>query len=332
MSPSVLKIAAAFVAGLALALAGALVYVRVQDKSQPVTTAQVERLPTNPDPTAQAAPVPATSQPAPATSEPPPQTAPAPFASTKLKNPARTRTSSYAPVRVPVQVVENKPTSAAQQVMPVSDVTTPGYPPVSREALPPQVTSDTPQPSASDPAPIPQPHEVEIPAGTNLVVRLGEPLSSDNNYAGDTFRGTLAEPLIRDGFIIADRGSKVLGRVVTADKAGRTHGVSELRVALTEINTTDGQRITVETNSVEKLGQASTGSDTAKIAGGAALGALIGALGGGGKGAAIGAGAGGAAGTGVVLATRGKAATLPSESHLSFQLSSPVRITEKLNR
>ena len=108
-------------------------------------------------------------------------------------------------------------------------------------------------------------------------------------------------------------------------------GVSNLSVTLTEINTTDGQRIRVQTNSVEKSGPTSTGMDTAKIAGGAALGAIIGALGGGGKGAAIGAGAGGAAGTGLVLATRGKPAVLPNESRLTFQLASPVTITEKLN-
>src|SRR5581483_6001479 len=100
----------------------------------------------------------------------------------------------------------------------------------------------------------------------------------------------LDKPIIRDGFIIADKGSKVLGRVVEATRAGRVRGAANLSVTLTEINTTDGQRIRVETNSVERRGATSTGSDAAKIAGGAALGAIIGALGGGGKGAAIGAG------------------------------------------
>lgn len=176
-----------------------------------------------------------------------------------------------------------------------------------------------------------QPHRVELEPGTRFFIRLGETLSSDHHYAGDTFRGVLVQPLIRDGFVIADRDSKVLGRVVASDKAGRMKGVAQLSVTLTEINTTDGQRISVETNAIERLGQKSTGSDAAKIAGGAALGALIGALGGGGKGAAIGAGAGGAAGTGVVLATRGKSATLPTEEQLNFILTTPVTITEKIN-
>jgi hypothetical protein len=325
MNPTVLKVVFAFVAGLILAFASALVYVRVQDKQQPVVAAaHVEQLP----PTPQASRT-TTTTPDTTSSEPVPETLPAPDIS-KTKKSVRTRTSVRALPRVPVQVVENKPTPENPQIAPVSDISG-GPAPVSQAPPPQQAPSESPEANASDPAPTRQPHEVEITAGTNLTIRLGESLSTDGNYAGDTFRGVLAQPLIWGGFIIADRGSKVLGRVVTADKAGRMRGVSELSVTLTEINTTDGQRVTVETNLVEKRGQTSTGSDTAKIAGGAALGALIGGLSGGGKGAAIGAGAGGAAGTGLVLATRGKATTLPNEAQLSFQLASPVRITEKLN-
>ena len=67
------------------------------------------------------------------------------------------------------------------------------------------------------------------------------------------------------------------------------------------------------------------------VAGGAALGAIIGAMAGGGKGAAIGAGAGGAAGTGIVLATRGQATSLATETRLDFRLAAPVTITEQIN-
>jgi hypothetical protein len=177
----------------------------------------------------------------------------------------------------------------------------------------------------------PQPHVVTLQAGTNLLVRLGETLSTEHNYAGDTFRGTLEAPVIMDGFIIAEKGSKVLGRIVGAQKAGRMEGVAGLHLTLTEINTTDGQRVPVETGFFDKKGPSSAGENTAKIAGGAALGAIIGAIGGGGKGAAIGAGAGGAAGTGAVLLTHGKPAVLPAETRLTFQLARPAIISEKFN-
>ena len=170
-----------------------------------------------------------------------------------------------------------------------------------------------------------------MPAGTNVVVRLAETLSPEHNYTGDTFRATLESPILMEGFIIADKGSKVLGRITNAQKAGRIDGVSDLTLTLTEINTTDGQRVKIETSTWDKKGTKSTGEDSAKIAGGAVLGAVIGAIAGGGKGAAIGAGAGGAAGTGAVIATRGKTATLPIETRLTFHLVNPVTITEKLN-
>jgi hypothetical protein len=332
MSPSVLKVAVAFVAGLILALASALVYVRIQDKQPPVATSHVEQVPSIPEPLPQTSRVPAT---APETGSPESvqeEDAPAAVPS-KQKKPPRTRANVRPSMQVPVQVIENKPLPAVekQPVPPVPDAAPSGYPPMS-QAQSPQQAADTRLGTQADPDPSRQPHEVELPAGTSLAIRLGEALSTEGNYPGDTFRGVLIQPVIRDGFIIADRDSKVLGRVVTADRAGRIQGVSQLSVTLTEINTTDGQRVAVKTNLIEKRGPTSTGVDTAKIAGGAALGALIGALSGGGKGAAIGAGAGGAAGTGLVLATRGKGATLPNEAQLSFQLLSPVRITEKLNR
>ena len=180
-------------------------------------------------------------------------------------------------------------------------------------------------------SPVKQRHIITLQPGTTLAIRLGEPLSTDHNYAGDTFRGVLDSSVVIDGFIIAEKGSKILGRVIEAQRAGRVQGSAVLSLALMEINTTDGQRIPVNTNSVIARGPVGVNADALKIATGAAIGAIIGAISGGGKGAAIGAGAGGAAGTGIVLATRGRPTNLPTESQLSFQLSEPITITERLN-
>jgi hypothetical protein len=65
-------------------------------------------------------------------------------------------------------------------------------------------------------------------------------------------------------------------------------------------------------------GEGHTKSNAEKMGGGAALGAVIGALAGGGKGAAIGTLAGGAAGTGAAAATGKKAAIVAPETILSF--------------
>ncbi|MDQ2843086.1 MAG: hypothetical protein M3Y72_19010 [Acidobacteriota bacterium] len=315
VSSTVVKLTTAFVAGLVVALASALVYVRLHEATPAVVAqtpmAQVEQPPSS-EPQEPSANPPEPAPTAEKAAAPEKKVSPSPV-SRKAAS-AKPRITTRAQPQTPVQIVQN--TAPAQ----------PQYPAVSQSA-----DQSAAAPGAQPVAPKPEPHVVELAAGTTLAVRLAETLSTEHNYTGDTFRGTLDQPVIRNGFIIVDKGSKVLGKIVDATPAGRVKGVSNLGVTLTEINTTDGQRIKVETNSVEKQGVKSTGADTAKIAGGAALGAIIGALGGGGKGAAIGAGAGGAAGTGVVLATRGKPAVLPSESRLAFQLATPVTITEKLN-
>ncbi len=156
-----------------------------------------------------------------------------------------------------------------------------------------------------------------------------EKLSSEHNQTGDTFTATLDQPLVADGFVIAERGARVEGRVVSAQRAGRVSGLSELSIELVQVKTSDGQRVPIETEAFLKRGEASHREDAAKIGAGAALGAIIGAVAGGGKGAAIGAGAGGAAGTGTVMATRGKAAEFPPETRISFRLRNSVTLTER---
>lgn len=168
-----------------------------------------------------------------------------------------------------------------------------------------------------------------LSAGTLLTVRLMEALSSDRAQAGDAFSATLDQPLVVEGFVIAERGARVLGKVISADKAGRVKGLAQLSIQLTQLNTSDGQKIPVVTEEFVREGQKSVGGDAAKVGLAAGIGAAIGAIAGGGRGAAIGAGVGGAAGTGGVMATRGKAAVLPVETRLSFRLKDPVTVTEK---
>jgi hypothetical protein len=199
--------------------------------------------------------------------------------------------------------------------------------------------SNTPEPdhalnpppgTQTAPAPPRDPQTITLPAGTQLPVRVNETISTDTNYSGDTFTATLEKPVVMNGFVIAERGARVTGKVVQADKAGRVKGVAALQLALTQLHTTDGQTVNIVTTPWDKRGASSKKRDTAEMVGGAALGAIIGAIAGGGKGAAIGAGTGGAAGTGVVLTQRGNAATIPSETRLIFTLENPVTITERL--
>jgi hypothetical protein len=88
---------------------------------------------------------------------------------------------------------------------------------------------------------------VTLASGMSLAVRIGETVSSVRNQPGDRFAATLAQPLVIDGFIIAERGSRVEGRVVDAAPAGGGRSVPHLAVSVVQIATSDGQNIRIRT-------------------------------------------------------------------------------------
>src|SRR5262245_5869563 len=191
-------------------------------------------------------------------------------------------------------VLESRPkpakTEVAQNTPPASPQVTPAPTPTPAPAAPEPV-KETPSPILKpDPeqAP-PPPRKVTVAAGTTLQVRLVEGLSTDRNQAGDTFTATLDAPLVVDGLVIAERGSRLEGRVVESEKAGRVRGVSSMAIELTQLTTSDGQHIRLQTDSFNKEGEKSVGKDAAKVGAAAGIGAAIGAIAGGGKGAGIGA-------------------------------------------
>jgi len=172
---------------------------------------------------------------------------------------------------------------------------------------------------------------VTLAAGTALAVRIGETISSARSKVGDSFLATLEQQLVIDGFIIAERGARLEGRVLEAAEAGRGGGTSHLGIVLVKLETADNQRVRIRTVPYKKDGGSSTAGNVAKVGAGTVLGAAIGAVAGGGKGAAIGAGAGAGAGGGAVLLSRGKSVDIPVETRLSFRVEEPVTITEKLD-
>jgi hypothetical protein len=179
------------------------------------------------------------------------------------------------------------------------------------------------------PPPPREPNRVTLNAGLLIPVRLIDGLSSERNAPGDTFIGSLDRELVVDGFVLAERGARVEGRVMTVDRGGKVRGAPSLAVQLTMIHTSDGQKIAVQTDSFERQAESPTRQSAEKVVGGAAAGAIIGAIAGGGKGAAVGAGVGTAAGAGGVMLTHSKPATLPSETRLNFRLRAPVTVTER---
>ena len=203
-------------------------------------------------------------------------------------------------------------------------------PPALHASFMPATSLDAAFPAATQDLSPPVPHQVVLEPGTLFTVRLAEELSTEKHITGDVFAATLDQPLVVDGFIIAEKGSRAEGKIVSAAQAGRVKGTSGLLIQLTRFNTADGQKIEISTDSFEKKAPSEKASDFAKLGAAASIGAAIGAAVGGGEGAAIGAAIGGAAGAGTVLGTRGKAVSLPQETRVTFRLNSPVTITERL--
>lgn len=187
----------------------------------------------------------------------------------------------------------------------------------------------TPVVQPTRPAAPTAPRHVTIPAGTAIVIRTQNTLSTARNRNGDSFAATLDEPIAVDGLVIAEKGAEVEGTVVRSQPAGRVEGVSELGIELVRVHSSDGQRISIATDLHDIQGQRSRGRDAEKVGAATGIGAIIGAIAGGGKGAAIGAGVGAGAGGGAVLATRGKDAAIPSESRIIFHTRTPVSVTER---
>jgi hypothetical protein len=251
--------------------------------------------------------------------------APAAKAPKYIKPPVQVARATSPPTDdgVPASVREDPP-PAPRQMEPA--------PPSAPAAGPPPEQAPAPEPGTevSTPPPAPPPlNHVTLQPGTVIAIRLSEALSSDKNEKGDSFFATLDQPLSADGFVIAERGARVEGKIVDVVRGARGGTPARLSLSLTKIHTSDGQEVAIETTAFDKTGDSAAGENAAKVGGGAVLGAVIGAMAGGGKGAGIGAAAGGAAGAGGILLTRGRTASLPTETRISFRLQQGVTITER---
>jgi hypothetical protein len=232
---------------------------------------------------------------------------------------------------------QQPPPTPDQQAPPTASPQGSNRPPMSRDRVPqspqqygqPALPALNRPPSAGDQQNDqypPPPALLTIPAATVLIMRINEPLSSDHNQIGDPFTGTLQQPIVVNGWVVARRGQVVMGQVKSVKKAGRVTGTSQLGVELTDMTLVDGQQAPILTELWKASGGTSHGADAATIAGGTAVGATIGAAADWGRGAAIGAGAGAAASIGAVLLTRGRPTILEPESQLTFRLVDSVKV------
>src|SRR5437879_1831321 len=69
-----------------------------------------------------------------------------------------------------------------------------------------------------------------LPEGTPITIRLQSTVSSASSNAGDSFEGTLDDPIVIEGQTAIPRGAAVTGRVLAARASGRLHDPGYLRI------------------------------------------------------------------------------------------------------
>lgn len=172
----------------------------------------------------------------------------------------------------------------------------------------------TPKPAT--PPPAAQPANVTLPAGTMLLVRMMDSVSSQSAQ-GANFTTKLEYDLVVNGVKAVKAGSVIYGKVQSSTQARRARGKSTLDIRLAQI-VAGGSPIPIVSSGYQQAGEASIKKAARGAAAGAAIGAIADGSEGAGKGAAIGATAS--------LVKKGETVTIPPNTLLEFTLSQPVTV------
>lgn len=160
-----------------------------------------------------------------------------------------------------------------------------------------------------------------LSANQTIRVRMEDTISSGNARIGDRFRTTVVDPVYVGGREVIPAGSTITGRVTSVKRAERKSKAGTLGVDFVSLQLPNGTAraisgsltdVTGQNSNYDEEGRVSGRSSTKRnvvfIGGGAATGALIGAIAGGGKGAGIGAIVGGGLGAAGAVFSKGKEA------------------------
>jgi len=130
--------------------------------------------------------------------------------------------------------------------------------------------------AAKSAKPAEPPKPIVVPAGTQLAIQVNTALSSKTTREGDRVDGTLSSDVVVGGRKAALAGAAVTGSVskVTSGSSG-VGKTPKLSVIFDKLVASNGATIPIAAK-YQQEGQSEKGQDTAKIVGGAAIGAIIG--------------------------------------------------------
>ncbi|MDW5267632.1 MULTISPECIES: hypothetical protein [Acidobacteriaceae] len=203
---------------------------------------------------------------------------------------------------------------------------TPGQPAIAGQnggAAEPAATAPPPVATPGG-APVIQPADVNVPAGTNLTIRINQRISVKTSRAGDRFDGEIVEPVVGDNNnVIIPKGAPVGGIVEVSHRRGHFKGASMLELRLTSL-TLNGNQYRLDTRDLRRTKKGKGKRSAAFIGGGTGLGMLVGGVATGGVGLLVGGLAGAGAGTAVGGLTGNRDIEIPSESIVHFRLANDL--------
>lgn len=174
-----------------------------------------------------------------------------------------------------------------------------------------------PESRPSRPAPERTNPGITIPAGTGIKVAVNTKISSETVAAGESWTGSVVDPVVIGDRVVIPAGATVNGTVTGAQGAQR--GSRAFLVLAVNSIEVDGRTYNIGARTDSIIAGSTRARNLGAIAGGAAAGALIGkAVGGSGKGAVIGGLLGGAAAGGAVAASKGYQVVIKEGTEITF--------------
>jgi hypothetical protein len=169
--------------------------------------------------------------------------------------------------------------------------------------------------------------EVRVREGTEIIVRLEEPLSSRTARREDRVEASVERPVRVDGVTAIPAGVRVRGTVRDAEPAERPSRSGRLDLDLDALYVNQ-DRLDLRGHVIAIAGQQEEGGlDTREKAGlGALLGGVVGGIIGGKRGVVAGILLGGG---GAVAATKGDDVDLPAGTILTFRLDRPLIVSRR---
>jgi hypothetical protein len=192
---------------------------------------------------------------------------------------------------------------------------------------PKPAAAPTPAPAKPKPVPVAAgPKDYVVPSGTSLSVQLPAEISTKTAKVGQRLTGNLTNDIVVGGKVVARAGTPVQGSITEVISGSKTIGGKPTLGITFDSLTFEGGDRPINARITQVADKSDKGGDTAKIAGGALAGGVVGHQIDSDKGKVIGALIGAAAGTAAAKKT-GKEVVLPAGTVVGMTLESPVTVT-----